>query len=84
MAASTAAALYPVKHVKVPAFNMGARDLFEALAEALGHSESNLVELFACLRDRERMDGLAETNERLRQALSGREPQVRLRRRYLR
>jgi TraM recognition site of TraD and TraG len=71
MAASTAAALYPVKHVKVPAFNMGARDLFEALAEALGYSESNLVELFSCLGDRERMDELAETNERLRGALTG-------------
>lgn len=71
MAASTAAALYPVKHVKVPAFNMGARDLFEALAEALGHSRSNLVELFDCLRDRGRLEDLAEGNERLRQALSG-------------
>ena len=71
MAASTAAALYPVKHVKVPAFNMGARDLFEALAEALGYSQSNLVELFSCLRDPERMEALAETSDRLRQALSG-------------
>jgi hypothetical protein len=71
MAASTAAALYPVKHVKVPAFNMGARDLFEALAEALGYSRSNLVELFSCLRDPERMEALAETNGRLRQALAG-------------
>jgi len=71
MAASTAAALYPVRHVKVPAFNMGARDLFEALAEALGHARSNMVELFRCLRDPERMEALAETNDRVRQALSG-------------
>ena len=71
MAASTAAALYPVRHVKVPAFNMGARDLFEALAEALGYARSNMVELFRCLRDPERMEALAESNDRLRQALSG-------------
>ena len=71
MAATTAAALYPVKGVKVPAFNMGARDLFEALAEALGYSGSNIVELFRYLRKPEAMNELARTNERLRQALSG-------------
>lgn len=71
MAASTAAALYPVRHVKVPAFNMGARDLFEALAEALGYSESNMVELFHCLKDPERLQKLAETNDRVRAAISG-------------
>jgi hypothetical protein len=71
MAASTAAALYPVKHVKVPAFNMGARDLFEALAEALGHAQSNLAELFGCLKSSERLEALAETSERVRTALSG-------------
>jgi hypothetical protein len=71
MAASTAAALYPVRHVKVPAFNMGARDLFEALAEAVGYARSNIVELFHCLRDPERMEALAETNDRVRQAISG-------------
>ena len=71
MAATTAAALYPVKGVKVPAFNMGARDLFEALAEALGHSRSNIVELFRYPRKPEAMDELARTNERLAQALAG-------------
>ena len=71
MAASTAAALYPVRHVKVPAFNMGARDLFEALAEALGYSESNMVELYRCLKDPERLQELAETNDRVRAAITG-------------
>jgi hypothetical protein len=71
MAATTAAALYPVKGVKVPAFNMGARDLFEALAEALGYSRSNIVELFGYLRKPEAMNELARTNERLRGALTG-------------
>lgn len=71
MAATTAAALYPVKGTKVPAFNMGARDLFEALAEALGHSESNIVELFGYLKDPEAMNELAGTNERLARALAG-------------
>ena len=71
MAASTAAALYPVRHVKVPAFNMGARDLFEALAEALGYSQSNVVELYRCLKDPGRLQGLAETNDRVRAAITG-------------
>jgi hypothetical protein len=71
MAAVTAAALYPVKGVKVPAFNMGARDLFEALAEALGYARSHIVELFGYLRKPEEMNELARTNERLAQALTG-------------
>jgi hypothetical protein len=71
MAATTAAALYPVKGVKVPAFNMGARDLFEALAEALGYSKSNIVELFGYLKKPEAMNELARSNERLREALTG-------------
>ncbi len=71
MAASTAAALYSVEHTKVPAFGMGARDIFEALAEALGYSESDIVELFQCLKNPERLRALAETNERLRVALTG-------------
>lgn len=71
MAASTAAALYPVRHVKVPAFNMGARDLFEALAEALGYSQNNIVELFHCLKEPERLQKLAERNDRVRAAITG-------------
>jgi hypothetical protein len=71
MAATTAAALYPVKGVKVPAFNQGARRLFEALAQLLGYSESNMVELYRLLLDEKRMFELAETNERLAQALRG-------------
>jgi type IV secretory pathway TraG/TraD family ATPase VirD4 len=71
MAATTAAALYPVKGVKVPAFNMGARDLFEALAEALGYSRSNIVELFRYLKKPDAMNELARTNERLSEALTG-------------
>jgi len=71
MAAVTAAALYPVKGVKVPAFNMGAQDLFEALAETLGYSRSNIVELFRYLRKPKAMNELARTNERLRVALTG-------------
>jgi hypothetical protein len=71
MSATTAAALYPVKGVKVPAFNMGARDLFEALAETLGYSRSNIVGLFRYLRKPEAMNELARTSERLAQALAG-------------
>jgi hypothetical protein len=71
MAATTAAALYPVKGVKVPAFNQGARRLFEALAQLLGYSESNMAELYRLLLDEKRMFELAETNERLAQALRG-------------
>jgi hypothetical protein len=71
MAATTAAALYPVKGVKVPAFNMGARDLFEALAEALGYARSNIVELFRYLKKPEAMNELARESERLAQALTG-------------
>jgi hypothetical protein len=71
MAAVTAAALYPVKGVKVPAFNMGARDLFEGLSEALGYSRSNIVELFGYLKKPEAMNELARTSERLAQALAG-------------
>jgi hypothetical protein len=71
MAAVTAAALYPVKGVKVPAFNMGARDFFEALADALGYARSNIVELFRYLRKPEVMNELARSNDRLREALTG-------------
>lgn len=71
MAATTAAALYPVKGVKVPIFNQGARDLFEGLADALGHSESNMVELYRCLRNPKLMSRLAKNSGRLSDAVSG-------------
>lgn len=71
MAAVTAPALYPVEGVKVPAFNMGARDFFEALADALGYARSNIVELFRYLRKPEVMNELARSNDRLREALTG-------------
>jgi type IV secretory pathway TraG/TraD family ATPase VirD4 len=76
MAATTAAALYPVKGVKVPAFNQGARRLFEALTQLLGYSESNMVELYRLLLDEKRMFELAETSERLAQALRGKNEKI--------
>lgn len=71
MAATTAAALYPVEGVKVPIFNQGARDLFEALARALGYSESNLVDLYKTLKDREKLEELAERAPGVRAAIGG-------------
>lgn len=71
MAATTAAAIYPVDGVKVPAFNQGARRLFKALAAALGHSEGNMVELFWLLSDEKRLFELADQDERVARALSG-------------
>jgi hypothetical protein len=71
MAATTAAAIYPVEGVKVPIFNQGARDLFEALARALGYSESNLVELYRTLKDRSRLEELAERDDGVRAAIGG-------------
>ena len=69
MARATAAALYPVgKHE--PVWNQGARRLFTALAEALGHSRSNIVELYYVMLDPERLADLSCRSERLRRALS--------------
>lgn len=71
MAATTAAALYPVEGVKNPIFNQGARDLFESIADALGHAESDIVELYDVLRDQALLQTLAKRHPDVRAAVSG-------------
>jgi hypothetical protein len=71
MAATTAAALYPVQGVRFPIFNQGARDLFEALAEALAYSNSNIVELHHYLKNLSLMHRLGRRNKRLNDAITG-------------
>ncbi len=69
MARAAAASLYPVGKGE-PIWNQGARRLFTALAEALGYSRSNVVELYRAMLDPERLAGLASRCERVRRAMS--------------
>ena len=78
MAASTAAALYPVKHTKVPAFGMGARGSLRGprrSARLLRRATS--WSCFTALKDPGRLQQLAETNDRVRAAHLRREQEVR-------